>query len=143
MYCKGITKAELEAIGVIDIYKSIDGWKLKRYWRKNFGSKKTINEISLSDATRKHKYRPSKSYPKFQFSANGKHYSLVLSRAVYVWYKGDIPDGYVIDHLDNNPYNNDPDNLEISTIPDNLNKRYLDNPESWTNQYGKTKNWKK
>lgn len=48
-----------------------------------------------------------------------------------------------VDHLDNDPFNNDPNNLELISIEDNLAKRYTDNPESWTNQYGKTKGWKK
>ena len=143
MYCAGLTRNELEQLGVISIYNTPDGWKMARLWYRNNSGHKELKEISVSEAKRKHKYRPDKVYPKFQFSANGIHYSIVLSRAIYVWYKGDIPDGYVIDHIDNNPYNNDPENLKLMTIEDNLNKRFEDNPESWTNQYGKLKNWNK
>ena len=42
-----------------------------------------------------------------------------------------------VDHIDNDPYNNELDNLQLLTIKENLAKRYTDNPESWVNQWGK------
>lgn len=38
-----------------------------------------------------------------------------LHRAVYSYYYGEIPDGYVIHHKDWNPYNNNIDNLQLLT----------------------------
>ena len=95
-------------------------------------------------AVRHHKYRPDKVYPKITFSTANKKYNIVLSRLIYVWFKGDITEpGMQVDHKDNDPFNNDPDNLELITISDNLAKRYVDNPDSWTNQYGRQKGWNK
>ena len=69
--------------------------------------------------------------------------NIPLSRFLYAWFNGDVPAGYVVDHIDNDPYNNDPYNLQILTISENLEKRYEDNPEAWTNQWGKQKGYKK
>lgn len=68
------------------------------------------------------------------FCAKQKVYNIPLSRLVYVWHKGDIPDGYVVDHIDNDSFNNSIDNLQILTVEENLAKRYDDDPDAWTNQ---------
>lgn len=41
---------------------------------------------------------------------------------VYVNYIGDVPVGYVVDHIDNNGYNNNLDNLQLLSRLDNLQK---------------------
>ena len=41
----------------------------------------------------------------------------------------------VIDHIDNNPYNNVPVNLQKLSVGENLAKRFVDNPSSNRNQY--------
>ena len=43
-------------------------------------------------------------------------------RLVYVWHHGDIPDGYEIDHLDNNRSNNKIENLKAIPHKDNHRK---------------------
>lgn len=131
MYCKGLTKQELIDIGIIDVKEEPNGsWSILRYWYKNNSKAKELKTISITLARGKHKYRPDKYYQKITFCVKQRVYNISLSRLVYVWYKGDIPDGYVVDHIDNDSFNNKPDNLQILTIEENLTKRYTDNPEA-------------
>lgn len=142
MYCKGLSKETLKDAGIIGVELNNDKWIIRRLWYKNKSKAKTESIISVTLARGKHKYRPDKYYPKITFCVRQRVYNIPLSRLIYVWYKGDIPDGYVVDHIDNNSFNNHPDNLQLLTIEDNLAKRFEDNPEAWTNQWGKQKGWK-
>ena len=42
---------------------------------------------------------------------------------VYAWYKGEVPAGYAVDHIDNDPLNNSLDNLQLLTPEENIKKR--------------------
>lgn len=136
MYCKGLTKQELLDAGITDVIylKETDEWQVRRYWYANNSKTKKNKTISITMACGKHKYRPDKYYPKITFCVKRKVYNIPLSRLVYVWYKCDIPDGYQVDHIDNDSFNNDPNNLQLLTIEENLRKRFEDNPDAWTNQ---------
>lgn len=137
MYCKPLTKQELQDLGILNIYKKDDKWVVLRYWHIGGKKDKEYYEIPESLAKRDHVYRPAKYYPKISFCAGQRHYSIALSRLLYVWFKGDITEpGYVVDHIDNNPFNNELDNLQLLTIQDNLAKRFKDNPDAWVNQWG-------
>ena len=136
MYCKGLTKQELLDAGITGVIylKETKEWQVHRYWYANNSKAKKNKIISITMACGKHKYRPDKYYPKITFCVKRKVYNIPLSRLVYVWYKGDIPDGYQVDHIDNDSFNNDPNNLQLLTIEENLRKRFEDNPDAWTNQ---------
>ena len=140
MYCKGLTKQFLQDAGIIDI-KQIDGkWHIYRFWYINNSKIKQIKELQINRATRKHKYTKDKSYDIIMFSIRGQgHYTIPLSRVLYAWFKGDIPDGYVIDHVNNNQFDNNLDNLEKITIEKNLAKRFTDNPDCFVNQWAAMK----
>lgn len=142
-YCKGLTKQELIDVGIIDVRFIKGKWLVYRLWYRNNTRVKELKIISITNAVGKHKYRPDKVYPKITFSTPRRKYNIPLSRLVYIWYNGDIPDGYVVDHIDNDSYNCSPDNLQLLTVGENLAKRYIDEPAAWTNQYGKPKGWKK
>ena len=42
---------------------------------------------------------------------------------LYAWYKGEVPAGYDVDHIDNDTLNNDLDNLQLLTHEENIKKR--------------------
>lgn len=48
---------------------------------------------------------------------------MTYHRFIYIWYNGEIPAGYDIDHIDNNSLNNDISNLRLLTRKENLAKR--------------------
>ena len=48
---------------------------------------------------------------------------MTYHRFIYIWYKGSIPAGYDVDHIDNDSLNNDISNLQLLTRKENLAKR--------------------
>ena len=90
--------------------------------------------IPVTYAICNHKYTQAKVYPKVTFGYNDKSYSYPLARFLYAWFRGEVSEGYVIDHIDNNPFNNSLDNLQAMTAEENNRKRYIDNPENYRNQ---------
>ena len=51
--------------------------------------------------------------------------TIPLHRAIYAWFKEDIPQGMVVDHIDNKHethYDNRPENLQLLTPSENLSK---------------------
>ena len=139
MYCKKLTKQELLDAGFTDVKYIDNQWRVFRRWRKNSSKEKIDTEIKVTLACGKHKYRPDKYYHKITYSFNRKAINIPLSRFIYVWFKGDIPDGYVVDHINNDSFDNRPENLQLLTVGDNLKKRFEDNEEAWVNQWGKSK----
>ena len=130
MYCKSLTKQELLDAGFTSVEYINDQWRVFRRWRKNNSKEKFDTEISVTLARGKHKYRPDKYYHKITYSFNRKVINIPLSRLIYVWFIGDIPDGYVVDHINNDSFDNRPENLQLLTVGDNLKKRFEDNPEA-------------
>lgn len=47
----------------------------------------------------------------------------MVSRIVYAWYYGTCPAELDVDHIDNDPFNNSIDNLQLLTRKDNLSRR--------------------
>ena len=145
-YCKGLTKAQLEAWGITDVVYSpgVDEWRIHRHWYKGNSKVKIDTVLSPTMAICRHKYSHDREYQKVTFSVRGEGtLSIPLSRMIYVWFNGDIPDGYIIDHIDNDSFNNAPINLRLMTIEKKLAKRFVENPDNWTNQYGKPKGYEK
>ena len=130
MYCKGLTKQELIDLGFTNVVYTDNEWQVFRSWYKTKGKERIDGKISITLAERKHKYRPNKYYYKVTFSCKSKVYNIPLSRLVYVWYNGDIPDGFVVDHINNDSFDNRPENLQLLTVGDNLKKRFQDNPDA-------------
>ena len=136
MYCKGLTKQELLDAGFTSVEYIDNQWRVFRRWRKNSSKYKIDTEIKVTLACGKHKYRPDKYYHKITYSFNRKTFNIPLSRFIYVWFNGDIPDGFVVDHINNDSFDNRPENLQLLTVGDNLKKRFEDNEEAWVNQWG-------
>lgn len=49
-----------------------------------------------------------------------KFYNISLQVIVYLWFKGDIPAGMEVDHIDDNPLNNLPENLHLLSHKANI-----------------------
>lgn len=93
------------------------------YWKK----------LNVHTIFGKHKYAKNLDYYSIGFSCKNlsKFVTLTLQRAVYAWFKGDIPDGCEIDHIDCNRLNNSLDNLRCLSVRDNrVNKKKQSN--QWT-----------
>lgn len=135
---KQLTRQMLEDMGICKVSWDYEAgnWKIERYWFRN--SSKTIKDhiiIRISDAVCKHKYTTDKTYPIVGFGYKGKPQSIPLARFIYAWFRGEVKEGEVVDHKDNNPYNNMLSNLQVLTQEDNLHKRYKDNPQYNRNQW--------
>ena len=88
-------------------------------------STKELEKLKIYLNVKNHKYGKQVCYfivPYWNYEKN--QLSLTsLQRLVYLQFKGDIPAGHDIDHIDNNPLNNMPSNLQALTRKDNLAKR--------------------
>lgn len=138
---KELTRQMLDNWGITITWDAENNeWNVTRMWRKNRSKNKVLYRIKKSILRHKNKYTPDKEYPYYVFAdGTGKDACLAVteSRLVYAYFVGDIPAGYEVDHIDNNPFNNyyNPDNpndpknnLRLLTKQENMAKRYLDNP---------------
>ena len=79
-------------------------------------------------------------YYEIKLSKNNKPKIFQLHRLVYEAHYGNIPEGLFIDHIDNNPQNNNIENLRLATNQQNSfnSKTYKNNSLGYKNIY-KTK----
>lgn len=114
-YTPSLTKQELVDRGI-----KVDGDKVYQ-WSPRL---KDYHELSIKQVKNKSKYGRERSYKVVHYYKKEIQlmYPIALHRLIYVWYKGDIPQGYVVDHIDNNQLNNDPDNLQLLTRGENVKK---------------------
>lgn len=75
-----------------------------------------------------HKYGKTQIYYKYSFYGgmrDGRQYmiSILEHVLVWLWFKGDIPDGMDLDHIDNDKSNNHISNLQLLTRAENIKKR--------------------
>ena len=135
---KKLTKRMIEDMGVkIELNPTTLEWVVRRYSPKCGKAKEKIwKTCKRRNIIRKHKYAPDKVYVGYSWSHNNKVFACTESRLVYAYFIGDIPDNYDVDHIDNNPYNNQLYNLRLLTRDENLRKRFEDNPSNRKNQWG-------
>ena len=116
-----LTKQDL-----IDNGYFVEGDKIFRhYYLKRSGH--NIREIKQRVVTNKSKYGLSKSYYYVilrikRLNGGNKGVHITLHTVIYAWNKGEVPLGYEIDHLDNNPFNNNIGNLELVTHKENIRR---------------------
>lgn len=147
---KELTREMLEKWGITSLKYNEESksWEITRYWFKNNSKVKHNIILKVSTAVRKHKYTNDKAYQIVSFAYNQQHISLPLARIVYAWCSKEkkVPEGFVVDHKDNDPFNNyfneaNPDdprnNLQLLTQEQNLIKRFVDNPSNSVNQWAK------
>ena len=135
MYCSKLTRKDLEEMGIVDVKWENNNWTITRYWYRH-GKDLTKQYTTLHPAmmVKEHKYGKTKYYYKVQFNYKGKGTGISLGRFLWAWFHNEVPEGYVIDHIDEDTHNNRLDNLQIMTLEENLYKRW-DNPDNACNQW--------
>ena len=63
--------------------------------------------------------KKKKGYLRVQATFKGKNEYIAVHRISYIWFKGDIPEGLQIDHINNIKYDNRPANLQVLTCREN------------------------
>lgn len=122
---KGLTKKDLINWG-ISVEEKDGKYVITRIAIKTGFCKNLVKrELIFREIKTFHEKGKDKSYLGTIISVDNKPKSLLLSRVLYAWFKGDIPDGYDVDHIDNNSMNNSLDNLQLLTRKENLKKRGL------------------
>lgn len=61
----------------------------------------------------------NRNYYRMPLNKNNKKKTFLFHRLIYEVYNGEIPTGYIIDHIDNNTQNNNIDNLRLATNSEN------------------------
>ena len=95
-----------------------------------------VREIKQQYVVGKHKYGKDKEYKcvslRIERLINGNKRRLFgLHNVIYAWYKGELPLGYDVDHIDGDSFNNKIDNLELVTHEENLKRRRIKGPNQW------------
>ena len=139
-----LTRKELEDLGVLELLNDGKRWGILRLWWKcgargpsRTEDKKIKKEIWEKKSKSPHVYASDKYYPIIVFSKGPKEGGLcvAMSRLVYAWVYGEVPEGYVVDHINNDPFDNRPENLQLLTDKENNIKRFSDNGKKCFNQY--------
>ena len=85
-----------------------------------------VREIKPRIIARKTKYGNDKKYYyvfiRIKRYGEHKRVHFRLHIVIYAWYKGEVPLGYDIDHVDNNSLNNNINNLELVTHAENMRR---------------------
>ena len=112
---KGWTVEEFDQLGItVEPADNDYGWQVYRNGRKHaiFVTKGTV-----------YKDGGCKYYPSIVITNNYKPKLISLAVVIWVGYlKREIPAGYVVDHIDNDSFNNDISNLQLLTIRQNVEK---------------------
>ena len=144
----GIRKYSLTKKDLVDNGYFVEGEKVfKKCNSKRWGY--GIKEIKPHIVINKHKYGKEKNYIyvslRIERLTNGKkQIPIGLHNIVYAWYKGEVPLGYEVDHIDGDSFNNKIDNLELVTREENLKRRKIKGANQWyyINRYDE-KSWAK
>lgn len=110
-------------------YKPVDGFP-GYYIAENGDVYSTRPLKGRKDAGRLHKIKPCypknpQKYPTVKLCNDGRVYTFSIHRLVAEHFVPGRFDGAVVNHIDGNPKNNRADNLEWTTIKDNVRKSYI------------------
>ena len=87
--------------------------------------------------------KPSLTNDKYECICYAVRSIVYVHRMVYEAFKGEIPEGMEIDHIDRNKHNNNPDNLRVVTRAENIANRstysYSEFGKKYIDHYGYTK----
>lgn len=110
-------------------WKDIPGYE-GYYQASNLGNiksvERTVNQRNGGKQVKKeHLLKPSKnkthSYYSVVLSKKGKRKSCLIHRLVWLAFNGPIPEGFEINHKDENSFNNNLVNLNLLSHKDNIN----------------------
>ena len=105
MYAKKLTKEQLINLGIYSI--SEDGKEII-YKSPASNNTRIIKQIEHADG-----------YLRISFN---RLKSMGVHRVVYAWFHGEVPEGMVVDHIDDDKKNNNIKNLQLLTPHENLCK---------------------
>ena len=94
-----------------------------RYSKDCRNAKADWHELKPLKKVTKTKYGKDHVYYCIRPRINGKYVQMYVSRVVYAFLHGSIPEGLEIDHIDRNPANNKPSNLRAVTHYENMQNR--------------------
>lgn len=95
-------------------FEVIDGKLLRKTKLKMNGYKVVSKPVKLT-------YRSNGGYYRVAFKGRCIYYHVII----WILHKGDIPDGFIIDHIDGNPINNDINNLRLVTQRENTQNKKI------------------
>ena len=101
-------------------WRNIPGFNGK-YQASNLGNVKSLNYKHTGKERILKPGKTSKGYLFVALSKNGKVKELYVHRLVWIAFKGPIPDGMEINHLDECKTNNNLENLSLATPKENIN----------------------
>ena len=110
---------------------------------------KGVKEVKQYIIINKHKYGKKKNYVYVslkieRLNKDNKQTHVGLHNVIYAWYKGEVPIGYEVDHIDGDSLNNNIDNLELVTHKENLKRRSIKGVNHWFYSKGYTEeSWAK
>ena len=127
-YAQELTKDYLISLGITDV--TPDGLHIFKKGKeasqiRSKSGKKHYLVIGLYDPQRR------LAVPKEKRNSSTGQFTLGVHVINYVWNVGNRPAGYVVDHIDNNPLNNDVSNLQLVTPKINVTK---EKTNCYTNQ---------
>lgn len=90
---------------------------------------KKISQCTLKSGYSQINVRDKTEYDATPKEKRNKHtacYKLAVHRVVYAWFRGEVPEDMVVDHIDTNKADNSIENLQLLTQDENMNKYSLD-----------------
>ena len=108
-----------------------------------------VKEIKQYTIVGKHKYGKEKNYIYVslkieRLNIGNRQIHVGLHNVIYAWYKGEVPLGYEVDHIDGDSLNNKIDNLQLLTHEKNLQRRSIKGVNHWFYTKGYTEeSWAK
>lgn len=101
-------------------WRDIPGYEGK-YMASNQGNIKSLNYKNTGKEKILVLHKERNNYRTVHFKVMGKDKRLKVHRLVWMAFNGEIPEGFVINHIDENPANNALNNLSLMTQQENAN----------------------
>lgn len=109
--------------------------KILGYNQYDITNKLIGNKAYIGNATTKHKYGKTLTYKVIAIKINNKWTTTTLQKFLYIYFFGEYDSSLEVDHINDNPFDNDLNNLQLLTKDDNLKKSRQANDNIGRNQY--------